>query len=129
MDETGMQVIEDSVHMPSTNEFDSIGKSETIESVLLCIAGCLNGFPVKFLVDNGVTDCFVSTIFAEEKGISLNKKAEKLKINFADGIVRVSNLYIKQACVNFEDHTECLDFTVIKIPHCDVILGKVWLDR
>ena len=31
--------------------------------------------------------------------------------------------------MNFEGHTEFLDFTVIKIPHCDVILRKVWLDR
>ena len=95
MDETGMQAIEDSVPTPSTNEFDSVGKSETAERVLLCIARCLNGFPVKFLVDSGATDCFVSTKFAKEKGLLLNKKNEKVKINLADGTMCVSHLYIK----------------------------------
>ena len=60
-------------------------------------------------------DYFVSAIFAEEKGLLLNKRKEKVKINLADGTMRVSNMYIKQACVNFEEHTEFLDFTVIKL--------------
>ena len=30
--------------------------------------------------------------------------------------------------MNFEDHTEFLDFAIIKIPYYDAILGKVWLD-
>ena len=104
-------------------------KLRTAESVLLCVARFLNGFPVKFLVDSGATDCFVSATFAEEKGLLLNKRKEKVKINLADGTMRVSNMYIKQACVNFEEHTEFLDFTVIKLPQYEAILGKTWLDR
>ena len=37
MDERSMQAIEDSVPALSMNEFDSVGKSETAENVLLCI--------------------------------------------------------------------------------------------
>ena len=57
--------------------------------------GCLNGFPVKFLIDSGATNCFVSTGFVENKELELNKRKEKVKINLADGTTRVSKLYIK----------------------------------
>ena len=53
--------------VPPRNETDSAGEIETAESVLLCIAGFLNGFPRTFLVDSGATDYFVSASFAEEK--------------------------------------------------------------
>ena len=76
-----------------------------------------------------LTDCFVSVTFAEEKELLLNKRKEKVKINLADGTMLVSNMYIKQGCVNFEEHTEFLDFTVIKLPQYEAILGKTWLDR
>ena len=89
----------------------------------------MNGFLVKFLIDSGATDCFVSTAFVEQKELLLNKRKEKVKINLADGTTRVSKLYIKQACVSFEEHMEFLDFTVINIPQYEAILGKVWLDR
>ena len=38
-------------------------------------------------------------------------------------------MYIKQACVEFEEHREFIDFTVINIPNYEAILGKSWLDR
>ena len=84
---------------------------------------------VTFLVDSGATDCFVSATFVEEKGLLQNERKEKVKINLADGTMRVSNMCIHQACVSFEEHTEFLDFTVIKLPHYEAILGKSWLDR
>ena len=111
---------------------DSLAADERIpaDCTLLSIEGYFNGFPVKFLVDSGATDCFVSTAFVEEKELDQNKRKEKIKINLADGSTRVSQLYVKQACVNFGDeHTEFLDFTVIKIPYYEAILGKSWLDR
>ena len=59
----------------------------------------------------------------------MNKRKEKVKINLANGTTRISKLYIKQACVEFEEHREFLDFTVINIPNYEAILGKSWLDR
>ena len=99
------------------------------DCILLSIEGCLNGFPVKFLIDSGATDCFVSTEFVENKELEVNKSKEKMEINLADGTTRVSKLYIKQACVEFEEHREFIDFTVINIPNYEAILGKSWLDR
>ena len=99
------------------------------DCILLSIEGCLNGFPIKFLIDSGATDCFVSTEFVENKELDLNKRKEKVKINLADGTTRVSKLYIKQACVEFDEHREFIDFTVINIPNYEAILGKSWLDR
>ena len=81
--------------VPPMNETDSAGEIETAEDVLLCVAGFLKWFPVTFLVDSGATDCFVSATFAEEKGLLLNKKKGKVKINLADGEMRVFNMYIK----------------------------------
>ena len=71
----------------------------------------------------------MSTLFLENKELDLNKRKEKVKINLADGTTRVSKLYIKQACVDFEEHKEFLDFIVINIPNYEAILGKSWLDR
>ena len=99
------------------------------ECILLCIEGFFNGFPVKFLIDSGATDCFVSTAFVEAKELVLNKRKDKVKINLADGTTRVSKMYVKQACISFEEHMEFMDFTVINIPQYEAILGKSWLDR
>ena len=76
---------------------DSVAADEKIpaDCTLLSIEGCFNGFPVKFLVDSGATDCFVSTAFVEEKELDQNKRKEKIKINLADGSTRVSQLYVK----------------------------------
>ena len=52
------RVTEDSVPVPPMNETDSAGEIETAESVLLCVAGFLNEFPVTFLVDSGATRLF-----------------------------------------------------------------------
>ena len=42
--------------------------------------------------------------------------------------MRVSNFIVEQACVEFEDHTEFLNFSVIPLPKNEAILGKPWLD-
>ena len=38
-------------------------------------------------------------------------------------------MYVKQACVSFEEHMEFIYFIVINIPQYEAILGKNWLDR
>ena len=115
--------------MRKTDEDSTADEIIPADCILLSIEGFLNGFPVKFLIDSGATDCFVSTAFVEEKELGVNKRKEKVTVNLADGTQRVAKLYIKQACVSFEDHMEFLDFTVINIPHYEAILGKSWLDR
>ena len=131
--DTGGQVKEQvTVDTESANEKDT--KSAANEEIpanciLLSIEGCFNGLPVKFLIDSGATDCFVSTEFVENKELDVNKSKEKVKINLADGTTRALRLYIKQACVEFEEHREFIDFTVINIPNYEAILGQSWLDR
>ena len=89
------QVLVDTESVPEMNEDLTADDEIPAETILLCIEGCLNGYPVKFLVDSGATDCFVSTHFVKEKGLDMNKRQEKVKINLADGTTRVSKLYIK----------------------------------
>ena len=123
------QITEDSEPAVKMDETISADEGIPAECILLCIEGFFNGFPVKFLIDSGASDCFVSTTFVEEKGLVLNKRKERVKINLADGTTRVSKMYVKQACISFEEHMEFIDFTVINIPHYEAILGKSWLDR
>ena len=115
--------------MVKMDEAEPADEEIPAECILLCIEGFFNGFPVKFLIDSGATDCFVSTAFVEEKGLDLNKRKDKVKINLADGTTRVSKMYVKQACISFEEHMEFIDFTVINLPQYEAILGKSWLDR
>ena len=127
--DTGEQVTEDSEPVVKMDENESADEEIPAECILLCIEGFFNGIPVKFLIDSGATNCFVSTTLVEEKGLDLNKRQEKVKMNLADGTTRVSKMYVKQACVSFEEHMEFLDFIVINIPNYETILGKSWLDR
>ena len=46
-------------------------------------------------IDSGASDCFVSTDFVEEHGLTKTKTKEKLKICLADGSVRVPNECVK----------------------------------
>ena len=93
--DSGEQVSEDSGPSRKMKEEESAEEAVPADCILLCIEGFLNGFPVKFLIDSGATDCFVSTAFVEQKELLLNKRKEKVKINLADGTTRVSKLYIK----------------------------------
>ena len=127
--DSGELVSEDTEPVKEKTESDAADEEIPAGCILLSIEGFLNGFPVKFLIDSGATDCFVSTTFVEERKLDLNKRKEKVKINLADGTTRVSKMYVKQACVSFEEHMEFLDFTVINIPNYEAILGKSWLDR
>ena len=128
--DTGIQVDEDALPIPQTNEIvlptDEI---ETVGSVLLCIAGVLNGIDVTFLIDSGASECFLSTRFVEKNKMKTSKTKEKLKIQLADGTMRMSDLIVEQACVEFEDHAEFLDFSIINLPKYEAILGKSWLDK
>ena len=128
--DTGIQVDEDTLLVPQTNEVvlptDEI---EAVRSVLLCIAGVLNGIEATFLIDNGASECFLSTGFVEKNKMKTSKTKEKLKIQLLDGTVRMSDLIVEQACVEFEDHAEFLDFSVINLPKYEAILGNPWLDR
>ena len=36
---------------------------------------------------------------------------------------------VQQGCVSIGEHAELLDFSVLKLPKYDAILGKSWLDR
>ena len=95
--DTGMQVAEDSLPMPQTNEIVlPANKIEAVGSVLLCIAGFLNGIQVTFLIDSGASECFLSISFVEKNKIKTSKKKEKLKIQLADGTVRFYTIYILQ---------------------------------
>ena len=100
-----------------------------VDTILLCVFGCLNGCPIKFLIDSGARECFVDIAFTEKNGLKLTKTKEKLKIHLADRTVHVYSWVIKQGCVIMGDHAEFLDFLVLKLPKYDAILGKAWLDR
>ena len=115
--DTKMQVDEDSLPVPQTNEIVlPTNGIEAAGSLLLCIVGFLNGMEVTFLIDSGASECFLSTSFVEKNKIKTNKTKEKLKIQLADGTVRVSNLIVEQACVGFDEHAEFLDFSVTSLP-------------
>ena len=80
------------------------------------------------MIDNGASECFVDTAFTEKNGIKTIKR-KKLQIYLADGTVRVPQQIVQQGCVNIGEHAEFLDFSVLKLPKYDAILGKAWLDR
>ena len=124
----GQQKSEDSTSGPRV-EVNLADEIEAAQVVLLCISGTLEGIPVKYLIDSGASDCFVSTEFVIEHGLKTTKTKEKLKIHLADGSVRVTNDCVKQVCVSFGEHAEFLDLQVMKLPKYEVILGKFWLDR
>ena len=125
----GQQGNEDSTSGPQNLEVNLADETEAAQIILLCISGTLEGFPMKFLVDSGASDCFVSTEFVREHGLKTVKTKEKVKIFLADGSVRVTGECVKQVCVSFGEHTEFLDLQVLKLPKYEVILGKFWLDR
>ena len=85
--------------MRSQNLDETIPVDEEIlaECILLCIEEFFNGFTIKFLIDSGATGCFVNVAIIEDKGLVLNKRKDKVKINLADGTTRVSKMHVKQA--------------------------------
>ena len=94
-EEKGMQVVEDSQSVPLTNDVGlSRDEIDSPGSVLLCILGKVNGIEVTFLIDSGASECFLSTTFVEKHELKTAKAKEKLRIQLADGTMRVSNFFV-----------------------------------
>ena len=55
----------------------------------------MNDKSVTFLIDSGVSECFVSTKFVAANEFGKRKTTEKLKIHLADGTERVVTTIIK----------------------------------
>ena len=92
----GMQVVEDSQSMPLMNIIGLSGdKIDLLGSVLLCILGKVNGVAVTFLIDTGANECFLSTTFVKKNKMKIAKAKEKLRIQLADGTMRVSNFIVE----------------------------------
>ena len=116
--------------MPLTNDVGLSGDEiDPFGSVLLCILGKVNGIKVTFLIDSGASECFISTTFVKKNKIKTVKAKEKLRIQLADWAMRVSNFIIEQACVEFKEHMEFLNFSVIPLLKYEAIMEKPWLDR
>ena len=96
----GQQEKEDSTSGPQKSEVNLADKIEAAQIILLCISGTLEGFPMKFLIDSGASDCFVSSEFVRVHGLKTVKTKEKLKIYLADGSVRVTGECVVH-CVQF----------------------------
>ena len=60
-------------------------------SVLLCVENRVNGIQVRFLIDSGASECFISEILVEDNDMPWCKSWEKLKIHLADGSLRPCN--------------------------------------
>ena len=87
----GMQVVEDSLLMPQTNEIVLLANEiKTVGRVFFCIARVLNGIEVTFLIDSGAlidSECFLITSFVDKNKIKTSKIEEKLTIQLAHGTV------------------------------------------
>ena len=82
--------------MPLTNEVGLSGDGiDPPSSVLLCILGKVNGIKVTFLIDSGTSECFLSTTFVKKNKMKTVKAKEKLRIQLADGTIRVSNFIVE----------------------------------
>ena len=86
--------------------------------------GLGNDIPIRFLIDNGISECFVNDAVVEDNTLQLCKSRGKLKVYLEDGFVRSSNLCLMESYVNFGEHAKFLDFHVMKLPKYDAILGK-----
>ena len=82
--------------MPLTNDVGLSGDEiDPFGSVLLCILGKVNGIEVTFLIDSGASECFLSTTFAKKNKLKIVQTKEKLRIQLADGTMRVSNFIVE----------------------------------
>ena len=84
---------------------------------------------MTFLIDSGAGECFLITTFVEQNKLKTEKAKEKLRIQLADGTMRVSNFMVDQACVEFENHIEFLNLSVVPLPKYEAIPSKPWLYR
>ena len=57
--------------------------------------GEVNGIEVTFLIDSGASECFLSTTFVKKHELKTTQAKEKLRIQLADGTMRVSNFSVE----------------------------------
>ena len=59
--------------------------------VLLSVDGQVSDIPVRFLIDSGASECFISQSVVEANGLLVSKSPERLNVHLADGSARSSN--------------------------------------
>ena len=95
-EENAMHVVEDSQFVPLMNDVGlSDDEFDSPSSVLLYILGKVNGIEVTFLIDSGASECFLSTTFVEKNKLKTAKAKEKVRIQLANGTIRVSNFIVE----------------------------------
>jgi len=84
---------------------------------------------VKVLLDSGVTDLFIDTIFAKEKRFKMERMKNPLLVKNVDGTVNVGGAITHQVECNmfFKGHVERVRMDVCNLGKTEVILGMLWL--
>ena len=67
------------------------GRDNDTGVVLLSVDGQISDIPVRFLIDSGASECFISQSVVEANGLLVSESPERLKIHLADGFARSSN--------------------------------------
>ena len=82
--------------MPLTNDVGLSGvEIDSLGSVLLCILAKVNGIELTFLIDSGASEYILSTTFVKKNELKTVKVKTKLRIQLADGTMRVSNFSVE----------------------------------
>jgi len=87
------------------------------------------GVVVRALLDSGVTDLFMDTTFAREKGFKMEKLKKPLLVRNIDGTVNTGGAITHQVECNmfFKGHVERARMDICNLGKTEMILGMLWL--
>jgi len=87
------------------------------------------GVVVKALLDSGVTDLFIDTTFAREKGFKMEKLKNPLLVRNVNGTVNAGGAITHQVECNmfFKEHVERVRMNMCNLGKMEMILGMLWL--
>jgi len=87
------------------------------------------GVAVKVLLDSSVTDLFMDTTFAKEKGFKMEKLKKSLLVRNVDGTTNAGGAIMHQVECNmfFKGHMERARMDICNLGKTELILGMPWL--
>ena len=95
---------------------------------LIKLLGVVGDRPALILVDSGSSGNFVSSAFAKQQPITLDKE-ERQAVRMADGTVQWTDGKTEQLGVCIGAYEDEIQFNILPLHRYDAILGAPWLQE
>ena len=115
-------------HTVESNQASSSSSLTVPHAPLLKVPALIESHSATVLFDCGSSTHFISEKFVTSHRLSTQSSTNKTKVTLADGSVKVTSQVCHNVNIQFNNHSEVMNFMVMNLPDYDAIIGMPWFE-